>query len=211
MQVLGFKARLRAGILADLVRAVSVIAWEVRAHLTDVGLHIRAVNPENTAMVITNVPKSSFDTYTCDGATVGLDLDRLGKAVKGFSSKDVLDLRVDDKITISNGRISYTFPVLKPEHIRREPKVPSLELPAVVELTVEDFKKVVGLAEKISDEAVLYTDGEAFMIEAQGDIESIRATFPSDKLVGYNGERPAPSSPSSTSRSSARLQSRRMC
>jgi|Deesub1362B_J571_1020462.scaffolds.fasta_scaffold00743_24 proliferating cell nuclear antigen len=187
MQVLGFKGRLRAGILTDITKAVGMIAWEVRAHFTDVGLHIRAVNPENIAMVIANVPRSSFDAFNWETEIVGLDLDRLKNTIRAFSQDDVLELNVGENLTLRNGRISYTLPVLNPEHIRKEPKIPSLELPAVVELTVEDFKKVIGLAEKISDEAVLYTDGEEFVIEAQGDIESIRATFPRDKLVGYNG------------------------
>ncbi len=185
MQVLGFKGRLRAGILAEVVKAASVVAWEVRAHF-DEGLHIRAVNPENVAMVIIDVPISAFESFN-GKLTAGLDLDRLKNTIRAFSSRDVLDLQIGDRITISNGRISYTLLALKPEAIRREPKVPSLELPAVVELTVEDFKKVVGLAEKISDAVVLQTDGEAFVMEAQGDMESIRATFSFDKLVDYNG------------------------
>lgn len=187
MQVLGFKGRLRASILADIVKAASVIAWEVRAHLTDRGLHIRAVNPENIAMIILDVPKSSFDTYNCDGVKVGLDLDRLKNTIRAFSASDILELEIGENLTLSNGKISYTLPVLNPEYIRKEPKIPNLELPAVVELTVEDFKKVIGLAEKISDAVVLQTDGEAFVIEAEGDLESIRATFTRDKLVGYNG------------------------
>ncbi len=177
---------MRAGILADVVKAASVVAWEVRAHLSDWRLHIRAVNPENVAMVVIDVRGSAFESFNGD-VTVGLDIDRLKNAVKGFSLRDVIDLEIGERITLSNGKISYTLPALKPEHIRKEPKIPNLELPAVVELTVEDFKKVIGLAEKISDAVVLRTDGGAFIMEAQGDIESIRATFPSDKLVGYNG------------------------
>ncbi|MBO8179855.1 MAG: DNA polymerase sliding clamp [Archaeoglobus sp.] len=185
MQVLGFKGRLRAGILADVVKAASVIAWEVRAHF-DEGLHIRAVNPENVAMVIIDVRGSAFESFN-GKLTAGLDLDRLKNTIRAFSSRDIIDLEIGDRITLSNGRISYTLPLLKPESIRREPKVPNLELPAVVEIALEDFKKVVGLAEKISDAVVLQTDGEAFVMEAQGDMDSIRATFPSDKLVDYNG------------------------
>ena len=185
MQVLGFKGRLSARILADVVKAASFVAWEVRAHF-DEGRHIRAVNPENVAMVIIDVRGSAFESFS-GKVTVGLDLDRLKNPLRGFPSDDVLDLEIGEKITLSNGRTSYTLPALKPESIRREPKVPDLKLPATVEILVEDFKKVVGLAEKISDAVVLQTDGEAFVMEARGDVDSIRATFPSDKLVDYNG------------------------
>ncbi len=186
MQVLGFKGRLSADILADVVKAASVVAWEVRAHLSDWRLHIRAVNPENVAMVVIDVRGSAFESFN-GNVTVGLDLDRMKGALKGFSPKDVIDLEIGERITLSNGRISYTLPALKPESIRREPKVPDLKLPARVDIVVEEFKKVVGLAEKISDAVVLQTDGEAFVMEARGDVDSIRATFPSDKLVDYDG------------------------
>ena len=92
MQVLGFKGRLRAGILAEVVKAASVVAWEVRAHF-DEGLHIRAVNPENVAMVVIDVPISAFESFN-GKLTAGLDLDRLKNTIRAFSSRDVLDLQI---------------------------------------------------------------------------------------------------------------------
>lgn len=186
MQQVAFKARVSAGSLSKLARAASILVWEVRAHLTAEGLHVRAVNPENVAMVVVDIPRSAFESYE-GSVTVGLDLDRLKKAVRAFSDRETVEVEIGDTLTLRNGRLSYTIPLIDPEAIRKDPKPPNLELPATVELSVEEFRRIINLADKVSNTVQLIADGEAFCVKAEGDYESITATYTSDKLVSYNG------------------------
>jgi len=187
LQVLGFKGRLRASVLREALKALGVLVWKVRAHFTDNGLHVRAVNAENVAMVILDVPRKSFESYSGQNLTVGLDLDRLNESIKAFRADEIVEVAINESLTLKNGKITYRLPLINPKAIRRDPKIPELNLPAKIVMSVGEFKKIVKLAEEIADDVVLESDGDSFTIHAKGDLESMRATLTETKLIEFSG------------------------
>jgi len=50
-------------ILKTISRAITTLVSECRMHFLTKGIHSRAVDPSNVAMVIVDVPKESLESY----------------------------------------------------------------------------------------------------------------------------------------------------
>jgi proliferating cell nuclear antigen len=82
------------------------------------------------------------------------------------------------------GSLSYTLSLIDPTAIRKEPRIPELDLPAHVTLPGGELRRAVKAAEKVSDHVVLGVSDEGFYMEAKGDIDSLKLKIPSAELLG---------------------------
>jgi proliferating cell nuclear antigen len=119
---------------------------------------------------------------------VGIDVKRLYDMLKNVRKRDLVDLRVDEEtLTLKVGSIEYTIGLIDPSAIRKPPKTQELELPAKAVLDAGQFKDAVNLASKVTDEITLRTDENTFILEAKGDMESIKLELGSMDLIEFNG------------------------
>jgi proliferating cell nuclear antigen len=91
------------------------------------------------------------------------------------------------KLKIGVNSLSYTLSLIDPSAIRKEPRVPELDLPAHVILPGAHLRKAIRAAEKVSDHVVLgVTDDpeDQFYMEAKGDIDSLKLNMPGAELLG---------------------------
>lgn len=177
-------------VLKTVTRAVVALVSESRMHFLEKGLHSRAVDPANVAMVIVDVPRDSFEAYNIDEEkTVGVDMDRVFDISKSISAKDLVELSIQDESTlrIKFGSVEYKVSLIDPSAIRKEPKIPELELPAKIVIDAGEFKKAIAAAEKISDQVVFQSDRDGFRIEAKGDVDSIVFQMSETELIEFNG------------------------
>ena len=177
-------------IIKTVTKAVVALVSEARLHFLDKGLHTRAVDPANVAMVIVDVPKDSCEMYTVDEEkTVGVDFDRIHDISKSIKKKDLVELTLEDEsfLKIKFGSVEYTVNLIDPSAIRKEPKIPELELPAKIVLDAGEFKKAVQAADKISDHVVFRSDSSGFYIEAKGDVDRITFHMSEAELIEFNG------------------------
>ncbi|WP_202320116.1 DNA polymerase sliding clamp [Archaeoglobus neptunius] len=177
-------------MLKTITRAVVALVSEARIHFLEKGFHSRAVDPANVAMVIVDVPKDSFEVYKIENEkTIGVDMDRVFDIGKSISAKDLVELNVEDESTlkIKFGSVEYKVALIDPSAIRKEPKIPELELPAKIVLDAGEFKKAIAAAEKISDHVVFRSDRDGFRIEAKGDVDSIVFQMTETELIEFNG------------------------
>lgn len=177
-------------VLKTVTRAVVALVSESRMHFLEKGLHSRAVDPANVAMVIVDVPRDSFEAYNIDEEkTVGVDMDRVFDISKSISAKDLVELSIQDESTlrIKFGSVEYKVALIDPSAIRKEPKIPELELPAKIVIDAGEFKKAIAAAEKISDQVVFQSDRDGFRIEAKGDVDSIVFQMSETELIEFNG------------------------
>jgi len=175
--------------LKTLLRGLNALVSEARWHFTDKGLHVKAVEPANVAMVIATVKPWVFEAYQTadDDVVVGVDLGRLYDVCKSLNSKDNADIAVtDEKLSVTSGSMTYTLAVIDPSAIRREPKPPELDLHAEVVMDASEFKKAIAAVERVADEAIFEKTSEGFRIIAEGDVESIVYSADSYKLIEAN-------------------------
>lgn len=176
-------------IIKTVTRAVVALVSEARLHFLDNGLHTRAVDPANVAMVIVDVPKDSCEMYTVDEEkTVGVDFDRIHDISKSIKKKDLVELTLEDEsfLKIKFGSVEYTVNLIDPSAIRKEPRIPELDLPAKVVLDAGEFKKAIQAADKISDHVIFRSDNSGFYIEAKGDVDRITFHMSEAELIEFN-------------------------
>ncbi len=99
---------------------------------------------------------------------------------------EIVEIEVDEeshKLVIGMSGLTYKISLLDPASIRKEPKVPQLELPASIVLSGNDLKRAVKAAEKVSDHMGMGIDGEIFYLEAEGDSDRMRLDMAKDQLI----------------------------
>jgi proliferating cell nuclear antigen len=182
-----FKAVINAEALRDAIEAVSSLVDEVKFSLSEKGLELKAVDPANVAMVSLIVSAEAFDYFKVTPGEIGIDLVRLSDVLSMADKGENVQLELDEenhKLKIGVGSLSYTLSLLDPTAIKKEPRIPELDLPAHVTLPGGELRRAVKAAEKVSDHVILGVSEEGFYMEAKGDIDSLKLKIPSTELLG---------------------------
>jgi proliferating cell nuclear antigen len=181
-----FKAVINADVFKDAIEAVSTLVDEAKFKLTKEGISVRAVDPANVAMVAFDLNAKAFETFEASESEIGVDLIRLTDILGMTSKDDKIELNLNEetrKLEIRTGGLAYTLSLLDPTSIRKEPKVPNLELPAKIVLNGAELKRAVKAAEKVSDHMALGVKDKTFFVEAEGDLDKVRLDIPQSSLV----------------------------
>jgi len=181
-----FKAVINAEVFKDAIEAVSTLVDEAKFKLTAEGISVRAVDPANVAMVAFDLNAKAFETFEASDSEIGVDLIRLMDILGMTSKDDKIELNLNEetrKLEIRTGDMAYTLSLLDPTSIRKEPKVPNLELPAKIVLNGAELKRAVKAAEKVSDHMALGVKDKTFFVEAEGDLDKVRLDIPQSSLV----------------------------
>jgi len=171
-----FKATINAETIGDVIDATSPLVDEVRLKLSLDGLSLRAVDPANVAMVSLTLDASAFETFECTDGEIGIDLVRFADVLRMAQKDDVVQMEVNEesrKLEIRLGSLSYTLSLLDPSTIRKDPKIPELELPANIKMPGSEYRRAVKAAEKVSDHMALAVHDNTFIFEAQGDLDRV--------------------------------------
>ena len=185
----------RGDVAKTLVKAVTRLVSEARVHVNDEGIHVRAVDPANVAMVIVNLPRESCEGFAPPengNLTIGLDFARVEDFLKSAKKKDTAIFRVvhdENKLAIKVGNIEYSLSLIDPSSIRIEPGIPELELPAKVVLDGKQFKDAINTVDKVGDHVTLMTDENGFYMYTQGDVDSIKFHMGEMELIEFNKEK----------------------
>ncbi len=181
-----FKAVINAEVLKDAIEAVSTLVDEAKFHITKDGISARAVDPANVAMVSFDMKAGAFESFNATDGEIGVDLTRLNDILGMTSKDDKIELNLNEetrKLEIRTGGLAYTLSLLDPTSIRKEPKVPKLELPAKIVLNGAELKRAVKAAEKVSDHMALGVVDRTFYVEAEGDLDKVRLDIPESSLI----------------------------
>jgi proliferating cell nuclear antigen len=181
-------ALISADILRTGIEAILTLVPEARFRILEEGVVSRAVDPANVAMVSVELKKDAFDSFSATEAEVGVDVNRLYDILKMARKEDEVELVIDEgsnTLKVQFSGLRYTYTLIDPSAIRKEPKVPNLELPARITMKTDDFKKAILAGEKISDHVVLKTDENNFYIEAEGDTDQIVFSLTKAELVDF--------------------------
>jgi proliferating cell nuclear antigen len=180
------KAVINAGILKDVVEAVSILVDEGRFHISRGELSLRAVDAANVAMVSLSLSSKAFDKYEAKDTEVGVDIKKLSDILSLVDSSKQVKLEVDTqtkKMIINVENLSCDISLLELAHVKKEPSVPSLDLVGTVTLEGNEFRTGIKAAEKICDHVSLGLEGENFFIEGKAETEHTKLSLPKSKLI----------------------------
>ncbi len=181
-----FKAVIGAEKLKEAIESVSTLVDEAKFKLNPDGLSVRAVDPANVAMVSLDLAGDAFDSFEATEGELGIDLTKLNGIMEMADKDDSIEIDLDEtahKLVVRMRGLSYTMSLLDPSSIRKEPKVPSLDLPAHVIIRGEDLKRAVKAAEKVSDYMSIGVRGDVFFMEAEGDTDNVQLEMTKDQLI----------------------------
>jgi proliferating cell nuclear antigen len=181
-----FKAVIGAEKLKDSIEAVSTLVDEAKFKLTPEGISVRAVDPANVAMVSFDLAKDAFDSFEATEGELGIDLTKLNGVMEMADKEDNIELELDEnahKLVVRMRGLAYTMSLLDPSSIRKEPKVPALDLPARIVIKGEDLKRAIKAAEKVSDYMSIGVKGDVFFMEAEGDTDKVLVEMTKDQLI----------------------------
>lgn len=181
-----FKAAINADVFKDAIEAVSTLVDEAKFRINTEGMTARAVDPANVAMVAFDLNAKAFDSFEATEGEIGIDLARFTDILGMTSRGDKLELNLNEetrKLEIRTGGLAYTLSLLDPSSIRKEPKVPNLELPAKIVLNGAELRRAVKAAEKVSDHMALGVADKTFYVEAEGDLDKVRLDIPESNLI----------------------------
>jgi len=182
-----FKAVINAETLRDAIEAVSSLVDEVKFSITENGIELKAVDPANVAMVSLKLDSAAFELFKSTPGEIGVDLVRLSDLLSMADRGENVLLELDEeqhKLKIIVGSLSYTLSLIDPSAIRKEPRIPELDLPAHVTLSGSEMRRAVKASEKVSDHVILGVQDDQFYMEAKGDIDSLKLKIPSNELLG---------------------------
>jgi len=69
------EAILKGEVLNNVLKGLKVLVSEARIHFQEQGLHSKAVDPANVAMVIVDIPRENMEAYAIDEEkTIGVNV-----------------------------------------------------------------------------------------------------------------------------------------
>lgn len=182
-----FKASIKGKRIEEATTALQAMVDEARFNLSTAGISVKAVDPANVAMVSMVLEKAAFEDYTATDGVLGIDLTKLSSFIEMADSEDVVELELDEaahKLKINVRGLTYTMSLLDPESMRKEPKLPILNLPVEISISGTDFKYGMKAADKVADYVNFGVDekGTKFYLSAAGDTDDVIYEVPYDRL-----------------------------
>lgn len=187
-----FKSSIRTSVLRGSVDALLAIVDEARFNLTPTGISVKAVDAANVAMVSLELPDSAFDAYSVDKeVTIGLDLSKFIDLLKMGNQDSICEMELVDssRLKIRMGSLKYSISLLEPSTIKREPKIPDIDLPGEVVIKGSDFRQGIKASEPIGDYLVVGIETkpkETFVMETEGDVDRVTLELDKDDLFSIS-------------------------
>jgi len=183
-----FKATIKAERLKQTIDALTSLVDEARFKLTENGLVVRAVDPANVAMVSLELSKEGFEQFEATESELGIDLTKIKSLLEMADKSDNIELGLDEeshKFKIKTGNLDYSVGLLDPESIRKEPKIPKLDLPARISLKGEHIQRAIKATFKVAEYMMIGVRGTILFFEAEGDADKICIELAKDQLIQF--------------------------
>jgi|Deesub1362A_J573_1020465.scaffolds.fasta_scaffold00294_39 proliferating cell nuclear antigen len=170
-------------LLRRITKACAVLLNETRIALNDEGIAIRAVDPGNVCLVDISLKKEEFEAYEVKNSVIGVDVQRLHSFSKTIRDKLAIIEGDERTLKLKASKISYSLSLIDPSVIKKEPKLPVLDLPAVTEVTGNEFRNAITMADKITD-SIAFEANDSFHMVAEGNTDNVMV----DLSENYEGD-----------------------
>ncbi|MEM1577841.1 MAG: hypothetical protein QXQ30_02500 [Candidatus Pacearchaeota archaeon] len=177
------RVELKPKFFSEIISIISQLVSEVNLQFDKNGLKIMALDPASVAMVILEMPKSSFLDYKVEKEMIAINLDDLKQVLKRLEKAENIVMEREDnvfKIYSKDGiRRRFNLALINIEEEER----PSLNLTfsSFVEMSSELFKDAIEDCSIIADACSFITDDEVFKINATGTLNKSEIEFGSDE------------------------------
>ena len=161
------------------IEAVVNLIDEGLFEVNDNGLHLRAMDPSQIAMVDFLIPKTGFAEFEAEQSNLSLNLVDFLKILARTRNDEQLTLTVEEKeskcvleFTSPNGKRSVRLPLM--DLAASAPREPKITFDTTLKIRGGTFKEMLKDAGLLSSHVILSAEGEQFVIEAKGDSGDLR-------------------------------------
>ena len=140
-------------------------------NVSEDGIQVKAVDPSHVAMIEANLVKSAFDSYEAAPVEMGIDVDKFKTVLSVAGKEDMVDMEKDDslnRLVVNIGNLTRAMPLLDTSGMP-DPKVPSLDLPASISVSVNEISQGLKASKSVSDHIALSTTKDSFRLVCEGD------------------------------------------
>ena len=140
-------------------------------NVSEDGIQVKAVDPSHVAMIEANLVKSAFDSYEASPVEMGIDVDKFKTVLSVAGKEDMVDMEKDDslnRLVVNIGNLTRAMPLLDTSGMP-DPKVPSLDLPASISVSVNEISQGLKASKSVSDHIALSTTKDSFRLVCEGD------------------------------------------
>ena len=197
-----FKAKIDANALREYLELITAVVDEGKLKITENGIELKAVDASNVAMVAFELPNDAFnefqlntkekiDTETVIEKEIGLDFEKL-LSIFGVGGNNEVELELDDdkqKLHAKMGNLAYTISLLDPVSLRKEPRVPELDLSAQVVIETGELRRALRAMERISDHVMFGITEETFYMETYGETDKLKMELTKEQLINLKGKK----------------------
>ncbi|MFC7070084.1 DNA polymerase sliding clamp [Halobaculum lipolyticum] len=187
------RVRVRADTLRPLLGAVGALVEECRLTFGADGVRAAAMDPATVAAVEVELDAAATESYTADGTTVGVDVDRLDDVLAMADRDAVVTLALDPesfRLHVVAGELAYTLGLFDPESVRGPGDVEALgfEHTAALTLPGETVGRFVTAAGMVADHLTLAVDPDEgrFVASADGDTDDVRFVVPREDTAEFD-------------------------
>jgi proliferating cell nuclear antigen len=179
-----------ADIFRESIDVIAALVTECRLHTDKGGIHTRAVDTANVAMVSLEVKPEAFTSYVASDDELGIDIAKMKNIIGMMGKEDLLHLELPEnghKLELSFGSYKYSITLLDVNTIRKDPNPPTIDLPGKVVISGNALNSAIKAAAVISDKIAFGIDpkAEMFYMEAEGDTDHIRLELAKDELESF--------------------------
>jgi proliferating cell nuclear antigen len=180
-----FKAKVKAGVIKNIIDATGTLVDEAKIHVTADGWQLRAVDPAHVAMVDLTLGAKAFQEYKAGEMDLGVDLDKLKDILKLANADDVLSMEYkenENRLVVSVGNLVRRMSLIDTAGMP-DPKVPNLNLPNQIRIIASELGQGIRASEAVSDHVALIADASSFELVAEGDTDTVNLKLTKNQLV----------------------------
>jgi proliferating cell nuclear antigen len=182
------KATIDTDTFRETIEVIAAMVTECRLNISEQGIRTRAVDTANVAMISLELDQEAFASFLATAGELGIDITKMKNIVGMMGKGDVLSLDLPDdghKMEMIFSGYKYSLTLLDVNTIRKEPNMPSIELPAKIKISGAALNDAIKAAAVVSDKIALGVDPAAnsFYMEAEGDSDHIRLELGKDELI----------------------------
>lgn len=182
-----FKVIIKGNKIKEITSALTALVDEAKFKITPDEISVKAVDPANVAMVSATLTKKAFESFEATDGILGINLNKLSSFLDMAGNEDDVTLELIEnmhKLNIDIHGLSFTMALHDPETMKKEPKIPSLDLPIELSISGTDFKYGLKAADKIGEYVRFGVDADAskFYISSDGDTDDVIYEIPVERL-----------------------------
>jgi hypothetical protein len=166
------KLTAKAEILKEFIGiADGIMVTELRIHIEESEVRYLVVDTANVALASAVLPIDSFTEHTFEPCIICIDVTKF-KNVFGYGGKEISITRESlesNMIILESGGYRSTQTLLHDGTVKKDPNMPALELPGIVELPEKEFSNIIKVLTTESDKIRMIIGDNKFKIKTENE------------------------------------------